>query len=89
MDKRQYNTNHDKPIAPEMIFKLPTCQRTCILKNTIKICLRYTKNIKNIRNKSQILGKSRKTPIMCFKGGRNLGKRLVKASIPLTIQKIP
>jgi hypothetical protein len=84
MDKRQDNTNQDKPITPEMIFKLPTCRRTCILKNTLKKCLKYTKNIKNVRNKSQILGKSKTTPIMCFKGGRNLGQRLIKASIPLT-----
>ena len=87
MDKRQDNTNQDKPIAPEMIFKIPTCQRTCRLTNKIKKCLRYTKTIKNIRNKSQMLRKSKMTPIICFKGGMNLGKRLVKAAIPSTIQK--
>ena len=87
MDKKQDNTNHDKQIAPEMIFKIPTCQRTCRLKHKISTCLRYTKTIKTIRNKSQILGKSKITPILCFKGGNNLGKRLVKAAIPSTINK--
>ena len=87
MDKRLCETNHDKPIAPEMIFKIPTCQRTCRLKHKINTCLRHTKTIKTIRNKSQILGKSKITPIIWFKGGNNLGKRLVKAAIPFTINK--
>jgi hypothetical protein len=27
-------------------------------------------------------------PIICFKGGNNLGKRLVKAAIPAKINKV-
>ena len=87
MDKRQNTTNQEKPIAPEMIFKIPTCQRTCLLKQKISTCIRYTKTMKTIRNKSQIIGKSKITPIICFTGGDNLGKRLVKAAIPSTINK--
>ena len=87
MDKRQNNTKQDKPITPEMIFKIPTCRRTCLLKHKIRKCIQYTDTIKTIRNKSQIIGKSQITPILCFTGGNNLGKRLVKAAIPSTINK--
>ena len=85
MDKTQNTTNQEKPIAPEMIFKISTCQRTCLLKRKISTCIRYTKAMKTIRNKSQIIGKSKITPIICFTGGDNLGKRLVKATIPSKI----
>ena len=57
------------------------------IKTYNKTCLRYTRTIKTIQNKSQILGKSKMTPIICFKGGMNLGKRLVKAAVPLKTQK--
>ena len=54
-----------------MIFKLPTCNRTCHLKNKIKRRLNYTKQIREIRNHNEILGNNKTTPILCFKGGKN------------------
>ena len=79
--KRQNNTEKPKDTIPEMIFKLPTCSRTCQLKDNLKKCLRFTKAIGTIRNRTQIIGQSKKTPIMCYKGGKKLGNILVKATI--------
>ena len=77
-----------KHITPEMIFKLPTCSRTCRLKDNLKKCLQFTKAIKTIRNKNQIIEQSTNTPILCYKGGKKLGNILVKATIPLKMKKI-
>ena len=65
-----------------MIIKLPTCSRTCRLKDEIKTCLRFTKAIQTIRNKYKIIGQSKITPILCYKGGKNLENMLVKSIIP-------
>ena len=43
--QRQHNTDKTKQTAPDMIFKLPTCSRTCRLNDEIKKCLRFTKAI--------------------------------------------
>ena len=67
--------------ASNIIFKLPTCSRTCKLKAELKKCLRFTRAIKSIRNKSKIIGQSQITPTLCFKGGKKLGSILVKAQI--------
>ena len=67
--------------ASNIIFKLPTCSRTCQLKTELKKCLRFTRAIKSIRNKSKIIGQSQKAPILCYKGGKKLGNILVKAQI--------
>ena len=80
--QKKRNTDKSKQLAPEMIFKLLTCSRTCRLKANLKKCLRFTKAIQTIRNKSQIIGQSTNTPILCYKGGKKLGSILVKAVIP-------
>jgi hypothetical protein len=71
----------DSQTASNIIFKLPTCSRTCQLKAELKKCLRFTRAIKSIRNKSKIIGQSQKAPILCYKGGKKLGSILVKAQI--------
>ena len=71
----------DSQTASNIIFKLPTCSRTCQLKTELKKCLRFTRAIKSIRNKSKIIGQSQKAPILCYKGGKKLGSILVKAQI--------
>ena len=71
----------DSQTASNIIFKLPTCSRTCQLKAELKECLRFTRAIKSIRNKSKIIGQSQKAPILCYKGGKKLGSILVKAQI--------
>ena len=78
----QHNSHKSKQLEPKMIFKIQTCSRTCRLQNTLKMCLRYTKTIKTIRNKNQLLGQSINAPTLCYKGGKKLGNVLVKASIP-------
>ena len=65
-----------------MIFKLPTCSRTCQLNDELKKCLRFTKAIQTIRNEYKIIGQSKITPILCYRGGKKLGNMLVKAIIP-------
>ena len=70
--QKQYEISTKSQTAPEMIFKLPTCSRTCKLKKEIKTCLRFTRAIKSIRNKSKIIGQSKITPILCYKGGKKL-----------------
>ena len=82
LQKRDTITKHMK--TPAMIFELRTCNRTCHLKNKLKACLQYTKQIKAIRNHKEILGKDTKAPILCFKGGKNLGSILVKATLHQT-----
>ena len=42
------------------------------------------KRIRDIRNHNEILGKDTKTLILCFKGGKNLGSILVKATLQQT-----
>jgi hypothetical protein len=79
--QKQRNTDKSKQLAPEMIFKLPTCLRTCRIKANLKKCLRFTKAIQTIRNKSKVIGQSTNTPILCYKGGKKLGSILVKAVI--------
>ena len=51
-------------------------------KNQPEKCLRFTKDVKNIRNKSEIIGNSHNSPILCFKGGKQIGRILVKATLP-------
>ena len=51
-------------------------------KNQPEKFLRFTKDIKNIRNKSEIIGNSHNAPILCYKGGKQIGKILVKATLP-------
>ena len=80
--QNQHNFHKSKQLEPKMIFKIQTCSRTCRLQNTLKMCLRYTKTIKTIRNKNQLLGQSINAPTLCYKGGKKLGNVLVKASIP-------
>jgi hypothetical protein len=82
LNENQHNVHKYKQLEPKMIFKIPTCSRTCRLKDTLKTCLRYTKTIKMIRNKNKILGQSTNAPILCYKGGKKLGNILVIASIP-------
>ena len=80
--QKKHDINKLKQPEPELIFKTPTCSRTCHLKNILKKCLRFTTDIKNIRNKRTIIGQSTNAPILCYKGGRKLGNLLVKAAIP-------
>ena len=83
------NTGRDhRTKTPAIIFKLPTCNRTCHLKNKIKGCLKYTKQIRNIRNHNEILGNHKTTPLLCFKGGKKLGSILVQATLQQTTNNI-
>jgi hypothetical protein len=43
---------------------------------------RYTKTMKIIRKNTKIIGQTKIAPIICFQGGKKLGKILVKATIP-------
>ena len=70
-----------------MIFKLPTCSRICRLKDELKKCLQFTKAIQTIRNEYKIIGQSKITPILCYRGGKKLGNMLVKAIIPEQMKK--
>ena len=75
------NEIHNKLKPPKIIFKLPTCNRTCHLKRKIKKRLQYTKQIRQIRNNKEILGEDTHAPILCFRGGKTLGSILVKATL--------
>ena len=81
IQKQHCNKNLDNS-KPIMIFKLPTCSRTCRLRTKLKKCLRFTEDIKHIRNKSEIIGNSHNSPILCYKGGKQIGMILVKATLP-------
>jgi hypothetical protein len=81
------NWIHNKLKTPKMIFKLPTCNRTCHLKEKIKKRLQYRKQIRQIRNHKEVLGKDTTAPILFFKGGKILGSILVTATLQKNTNK--